>query len=148
MRILRNLEPGKTTSFSPTCRSTGALWSLVAIGQIKPHGDGSRELAAIAVVPEWQDQGIATAIIHAMLARDPGPLYLVYAPEPAEFYARFGFHREPGARLPAYLRRLQRLVEFLSRLARPARPAAPQILGMYRQGPWPHRRPPQASRRH
>ncbi len=41
--------------------------SIVGIGQIKVHGDGSRELASIATVPDRQGEGIATAIIEALL---------------------------------------------------------------------------------
>jgi N-acetylglutamate synthase-like GNAT family acetyltransferase len=108
---------------------------IVGTGQIKPHGDGSRELASIAVVPEWQGQGIATEIIHALLAREPGTLYLVCRPELGELYARFGFRPASGAGLPNYFRRLQRLVELLGRLARLVRLPAPQMLVMHRQGP-------------
>ncbi len=53
---------------------------IAAIGQIKVHGDGSRELASIATVPDRQGEGIATAIIQALLSSDAressGPLYL------------------------------------------------------------------------
>jgi len=34
---------------------------VVATGQIKPHRDGSRELASIATRPAYQQRGIASA---------------------------------------------------------------------------------------
>ena len=33
---------------------------VIGCGQVKPHADGTRELASLAVVPEWQRQGIGT----------------------------------------------------------------------------------------
>jgi N-acetylglutamate synthase-like GNAT family acetyltransferase len=49
---------------------------IVGVGQVKQHGDGSRELASIAVIPEYRHKGIATAIVNALLARESGVLYL------------------------------------------------------------------------
>src|SRR6202521_2197724 len=46
--------------------------AIVGVGQVKAHGDGSRELASIAVVPARQGQGIGRAIIETLLARAPG----------------------------------------------------------------------------
>src|ERR1700730_18130879 len=43
--------------------------AIVGVGQIKSHGDGSRELASIAVVPARQGQGIARAGLEALLSR-------------------------------------------------------------------------------
>src|SRR5438094_625508 len=41
-----------------------AQWGqdIVGVGQVKPHADGSRELASIAVVPEWQGNGDRRAL--------------------------------------------------------------------------------------
>src|SRR5690348_16699724 len=50
---------------------------VVGIGQVKPHSDGSRELASIAVIPSRQRGGIGRQLIRALLAREAGPLYLV-----------------------------------------------------------------------
>lgn len=41
---------------------------LIAIGQIKPHGNGSRELTSIAVQPEWQSNRIGRAMVERLLA--------------------------------------------------------------------------------
>ena len=45
--------------------------ALIGCGQVKPHGDGTQELASIAVVPSWRGRGGGGAIrsARAMLAR-------------------------------------------------------------------------------
>jgi N-acetylglutamate synthase-like GNAT family acetyltransferase len=50
--------------------------AIVGVGQVKAHGDGSRELASIAVAPARQGEGIGRALIEALLAREPGTLHL------------------------------------------------------------------------
>ncbi|HZG67336.1 MAG TPA: GNAT family N-acetyltransferase, partial [Herpetosiphonaceae bacterium] len=64
---------------------------VVGIGQVKPHRDGSRELASIAVIPERQKQGLGSLIIRALLARERGPLFLLCVDTNETFYGRFGF---------------------------------------------------------
>lgn len=80
---------------------------VVGIGQIKPHGDGSRELASIAVSPTYQGQGIARLIIEALLEREKGDLYLMCESSLVGFYDRFGFVEVTRRReLPRYFRRM------------------------------------------
>ena len=64
---------------------------LVGCGQVKPHKDGSRELASIAVLPEWRKQGVARAIILHLLETQPRPLYLTCRGRLGPFYEKFGF---------------------------------------------------------
>ncbi|HET7467054.1 MAG TPA: GNAT family N-acetyltransferase, partial [Candidatus Dormibacteraeota bacterium] len=45
---------------------------IVGVGQVKPHRDGTRELASIAVVPERQGRGLGSEIINALIAREHG----------------------------------------------------------------------------
>ena len=66
---------------------------VIGVGQVKPHDDGSRELASIAVVPEWQGNGVGGALIRALLARETGPLHLMCADDRECYYERFGFQR-------------------------------------------------------
>jgi N-acetylglutamate synthase-like GNAT family acetyltransferase len=87
---------------------------VVGIGQIKPHRDGSRELASIAVIPERQGQGIAAAIIAALLSRENGPLYLKCRDELQGFYERFGFRTVEPSEMPPSFRRLYRLVQWIT----------------------------------
>ncbi len=82
--------------------------SLVACGQVKPHGDGSRELASIAVVPGWRGKGLSRAIIERLLNEHPGRLYLTCRAHLGSFYQRFGFQTAKENDLPAYFRRIRR----------------------------------------
>jgi amino-acid N-acetyltransferase len=85
---------------------------LCGCGQVKPHRDGSRELASIAVAPKQRKQGVARAIIEYLLAENPGPLYLTCRARLGPFYERFGFRTliDP-AEMPAYFRRVSRLAQ-------------------------------------
>ncbi len=83
---------------------------LLGCGQIKPHGDGSRELASIAVIPSARGQGIARALITHLMQSEPPPLFLTCQPPLQPLYTRFGFRTLALAEYPPYFRRLQRLV--------------------------------------
>ncbi len=90
---------------------------VIGMGQVKSHGDGSRELASIAVVPARQDQGIGTAIIKTLLAREPGVvLHLSCRRELEGYYERFGFARLEPASYPPYFRRTTLLFSRISPL--------------------------------
>jgi N-acetylglutamate synthase-like GNAT family acetyltransferase len=79
---------------------------IIGVGQVKPHGDGSRELASIAVIPDWRGRGIASAVIQALLARESGPLYLTCRSLLESFYVRFGFQRIERDEMSPYFRRI------------------------------------------
>jgi len=85
---------------------------IVGIGQAKPHRDGSRELASIAVVPSHQRRGVAAQIIQALIARENGDLYLVCRTPLEMFYTRFGFRRVGRDEMTPAFRRWYRFVEF------------------------------------
>jgi GNAT superfamily N-acetyltransferase len=90
---------------------------LVGCGQVKPHQDGSLELASIAVLPEWRKQGVARAIILHLLETHPRPLYLTCRGRLGPFYEKFGFQDATApAELPPYFRRIKRVVKVLQRL--------------------------------
>ena len=40
---------------------------MAGIGQVKPHGDGTCEMASIAVVPAYRGQGVARLVIEGLL---------------------------------------------------------------------------------
>ena len=87
---------------------------IVGVGQVKAHGDGSRELASIAVVPARQGQGIARALIETLLAREPGVvLYLTCRRELEGLYQRFGFRSLERADYPPYFGRMIPLVNLV-----------------------------------
>jgi N-acetylglutamate synthase-like GNAT family acetyltransferase len=89
---------------------------VVGVGQVKPHGDGSRELASIVVVPERQGQGIGSAVIKTLLASNPGVvLHLTCRSRLQSYYERFDFRRLDQAEYPPYFRRLIPIVNLVGR---------------------------------
>lgn len=80
--------------------------TLVGVGQAKSHGDGSRELASIAVLPARQGKHVGTAVINALLAREAGTvLHLSCRRELEGYYERFGFRKVERAAYTPYFRR-------------------------------------------
>jgi len=93
--------------------------AVVGIGQVKAHGDGSREVASMAVVPAWQGKGIGSAIIKALIAGEGDRvLYLTCRREMRGYYERFGFRMIAKADYPPYFARLIRVVNVFALLAR------------------------------
>jgi N-acetylglutamate synthase-like GNAT family acetyltransferase len=101
---------------------------VVGTGQIKPHGDGSRELASIAVVPERRGQNIGSEIIRALQAKESGLLYLTCRAQLETYYARFGFRRIAREEMPPYFRRIIRLANIFTAISRDG----PRIIVMRR----------------
>ncbi|MDX1617045.1 MAG: GNAT family N-acetyltransferase [Candidatus Promineifilaceae bacterium] len=91
--------------------------AIISVGQVKEHGDGSRELASVATVPAHQGRGAASAVIRALLVGENGTLYLFCRTELAEFYRRFGFRIVGGEQLPPVLARRHWLAAVFGRLA-------------------------------
>jgi N-acetylglutamate synthase-like GNAT family acetyltransferase len=89
---------------------------VIGTGQIKIHRDGARELASIAVRPDWRRQGVARAIIERLLSENSGILYLTCREHLGQFYARFGFQVIERYEMPAYFRRVATFFSFLDRL--------------------------------
>lgn len=90
---------------------------VIGTGQVKPHSDGTRELASIAVDPCCRGQGIARAIIERLLAENPRPLYLTCRGSMQGFYVQFGFEVvQNPARLPPYFRHMDTLGKTMQRL--------------------------------
>jgi N-acetylglutamate synthase-like GNAT family acetyltransferase len=90
--------------------------AIVGIGQVKPHGDGSRELASIAVVPAKQGLGIGSAVIKTLLARERGVLHLTCRRQMQGYYERFGFRNLEPSEFPPYFGRMIPLVNVFARL--------------------------------
>lgn len=94
--------------------------SIIACGQVKVHGDGSRELASLAVVDAWQGRGLARAVIEYLQRQAGPPLWLTCREGLVPLYRRFGFREVTEAReLSPYFRRLMRLVRVILRVVRP-----------------------------
>lgn len=87
---------------------------VIGVAQVKQHRDGSRELASVAVVPERQRQGVGSALVRALLAREEGSLHLTCRAQLEGYYTRFGFRRIERREMPAYFaRRMPALNAFL-----------------------------------
>jgi N-acetylglutamate synthase-like GNAT family acetyltransferase len=87
--------------------------TMIGCGQIKLHGDGSHEMASIAVVETWRGRGVASAIIRHLSQAEPGRLYLTCRAGLGPFYLRFGFREAALHELSPYFRRLSRLARLL-----------------------------------
>lgn len=104
--------------------------AVVGCGQVKPHQDGTQELASIAVRPERQGQGIGSEIVRRLLTKHPGPLYLTCQARLGTFYEPFGFQRVPPETLSPYFRR----ISHAHRLLRKVFPGMDELFVMFRQG--------------
>lgn len=87
---------------------------VVGIGQIKVLGDGTRELASLAVLPVYQGTGVGSALAWTLISRTPGPLYLRCADHNESYYHRFGFVTLPPEQMPRSLRRVHQVVDALA----------------------------------
>jgi N-acetylglutamate synthase-like GNAT family acetyltransferase len=91
---------------------------LLACGQVKPHGGGTKELASIAVRPGFRGKGFARRVIEELLKRNQNTLYLTCRDTLPPFYEKFGFHIIPPCQMPTYFRWVYRLVAFFSKFTR------------------------------
>jgi len=82
---------------------------VIACGQIKPHGADIRELASIAVHPEYRGQGIARAVIEKLLRENPKPMYLMCMSHNGPMYEKFGFQVIAEKQIPRYFARIKKL---------------------------------------
>jgi N-acetylglutamate synthase-like GNAT family acetyltransferase len=89
---------------------------FIGCGQLKPHSDGTLEMASIAVKPLWRGKGVARIIIQKLMTEAPRPLYLTCRGRLGPFYEKFGFRAVPGDELPKYFRRLSKVAGLVSRL--------------------------------
>ena len=89
---------------------------VIGCGQVKSHGDGSDELASLAVHPDWRGQGIARAIIEHFAATHEGDLYLMCRSNLGPMYEKFGFQSVPPDEMPRYFQRIKRMLGLLDRV--------------------------------
>jgi len=89
---------------------------LIGCGQVKPHADGTRELASLAVVPEFQRHGIGRLIVEQLLAENPLPLYLTCRASLQKYYEKFGFQVMQPADMPPYFHRIWSIFNAIGRL--------------------------------
>ncbi len=93
---------------------------LLGCGQIKPHGDGSIELASIAVRKEARGQGIARAVIEELLTREATrPVYLMCRARLEPLYEKFGFRTIAFDEMPRYFKSISRAERIFNKDADP-----------------------------
>ena len=107
---------------------------VVGCGQIKPHRDGSLEMASIVVEKGLRGKGLGRRLIERLIDGVHQPLWLMCRSSLVPLYERFGFDEiDADAAQPAYFRRVRRLAsvyhflkgtgEYLAVMCRPAKSA-------------------------
>ncbi len=99
---------------------------IVGVGQLRPHSDGTLELASLAVIPEEQGHGIGGELVRTLLRKaslggNQKTLYLMCEGGKVPYYQRFGFHELTVAKtMPRTMRRFYQVAtplrKFLSAL--------------------------------
>lgn len=80
---------------------------IVGTIQLRPHWDGTRELASLVVVPAHQHQRIGAQLVEAVQRSTTPPVYLRCGSALADYYPHFGFaiveaQAVPRALLPSF----------------------------------------------
>ena len=91
--------------------------AFVGCVQIKPHKDGTRELASLAVTPSRQGSGIGSVLVKALLERERGELYLMCLKPMVTYYQCFGFEEVPEAAMPRSLKIYHRAGKIFAKIA-------------------------------
>jgi N-acetylglutamate synthase-like GNAT family acetyltransferase len=82
---------------------------VIGCVQIKPHRDGSQELASLVVDPKYRGQGIARTLIENLIGTYERDLYLMCRSTLGDFYEKFGFRGITETQMPTYFRRISKL---------------------------------------
>ena len=123
--VLRDARPHDEPSIFRLIREgninpTGVHWKrfvviedaderVIACGQVKPHRDGTIELASIVVESAWREKGLARRIIEHLIGQQTAPLYLMCAAHLGGLYEKFGFYALDEDEMPRYFRWVNRL---------------------------------------
>lgn len=88
---------------------------VIGCAQVKPHRDGSRELASLVVRKPWRKRGISRALISALMERETEPLWLTCASNLVPYYQKFGFEEVTSlSQMPAYYRWARRAFDLIT----------------------------------
>ncbi len=92
---------------------------FIGCGQVKPHRDGTRELASIAVKRPWRRQGVARAIVERLQTEYGRPLWLTCVNRLIPFYEPFGFVEVTDPKqMTSYYRRARRFMKLYQMISR------------------------------
>jgi len=87
---------------------------VIGCGQLKPHRDGSLELASLAVMKAQRGRGVARALIEHLIDQHDGILYLMCRSGLGPLYEKFGFYSLEYDEMPRYFQRVSKLVGVLN----------------------------------
>jgi len=93
--------------------------TLVGCAQVRVHARGTRELASVAVTPNRQGSGIGGRLVEAILAREPGVVYVMTRRETEGYFERFAFRRIEAAEAPSDFRRQFRIGQVITTVVSP-----------------------------
>jgi N-acetylglutamate synthase-like GNAT family acetyltransferase len=97
--------------------ATASAEGIIGCGQVKVHRSGAYELASIAVSPNWQERGVASAIIGNLLCIHDKPMYLTCRSSLKDFYQKFGFRvLENVNEMPPYFRLVSKFAHWMGKL--------------------------------
>ena len=83
---------------------------IIGCVQLKPHGDGSSELASLIVARPWRGKGLGGRLINVIKAKSEGVLWLMCRRNLVRYYRQFGFEEvQEASRMSPYFRRIWRL---------------------------------------
>jgi len=82
---------------------------IVGVAQVRHHPDGAHELASLVVPAAMRGQGIATALIDALLAAKHGEVYTLIDRRYRSHFERWGFRPVDRAQLPRSVSRTYRI---------------------------------------
>jgi N-acetylglutamate synthase-like GNAT family acetyltransferase len=91
---------------------------FIGCGQIKPHADGTQELASVAVKPAWRGRGVARALIERLLTPQSEAVYLITMAGLGSLYEKFGFKPIGLDEMPTYFRRASQLPGMIAEFSR------------------------------
>jgi N-acetylglutamate synthase-like GNAT family acetyltransferase len=95
---------------------TEADGAVIGCCQVKPHLDGSRELASLVVREDWRGKGVARALVEHFTAVEEDTLYLMCRSDLGEFYEKFGFRSLEVDEMPKYFQRVFKLMNTPAKL--------------------------------
>jgi N-acetylglutamate synthase-like GNAT family acetyltransferase len=82
------------------------LGQVIACAQIKPHRDGSHELASLVVDPAFRGRGIARSLVEHLTGTHTGELYLMCRSSLRNFYEKLGFEVIAEPQMTPYFRKI------------------------------------------
>jgi len=82
---------------------------IVGVAQVRLHPDGAHELASLVVQASLRGQGIATALIDALLAEKYGEVYTLIDRRFGPHFERWGFRAVDPGQLPRSVSRIYRV---------------------------------------